>query len=172
MNSSALVLDVREDLRNGREPFSRIMGAIGKLAAGEELLLIAPFEPVPLFQVLAQQGCTHKAEMKPGGEWEVLIRRDFNLATPEVGAPKAEALGAVPPCRASKVIHLDVRGLEPPQPLVAILEALSSLPEGAELSAHTDRRPMHLYPQLEERGFSGHTEETQNGSFITHIRRL
>jgi uncharacterized protein (DUF2249 family) len=69
------------------------------------------------------------------------------------------------------VIELDARGLEPPQPLVRILEALSSLPDHAGLRAHTDRRPMHLYAQLEERGFTGDSVEQPDGSFITHIRR-
>jgi uncharacterized protein (DUF2249 family) len=61
--------------------------------------------------------------------------------------------------------------MEPPKPLAAILEALSNLPEGTELRAQTDRRPMHLYSQLETRGFTSQTEETSHGSFITHIRR-
>ena len=66
---------------------------------------------------------------------------------------------------------LDARGLEPPQPLVVILEALASLPDGEEMHARTDRRPMHLYALLEQRGFTGETEEQHDGSFITTIRR-
>ena len=68
-------------------------------------------------------------------------------------------------------INVDARGLEPPQPLMVILEALARLPEGAELRARTDRRPMHLYAHLEERGFTGQTEEQHDGSFVTTIRR-
>ena len=68
-------------------------------------------------------------------------------------------------------VTVDVRGLEPPQPLVRILEMLATLSGDAGLHAQTDRRPMHLYPQLELRGFVGETEEQTDGSFITHIRR-
>lgn len=68
-------------------------------------------------------------------------------------------------------LTLDARGLEPPQPLVVILEALAGLPEGAEMRAHTDRRPMHLYALLEQRGFAGESEEQYDGSFITTVRR-
>jgi TusA-related sulfurtransferase len=68
-------------------------------------------------------------------------------------------------------VMLDARGLEPPQPLVVILEALESLPPGVPLRACTDRRPMHLYALLEQRGFTGETEEQHDGSFITTIRR-
>lgn len=67
-------------------------------------------------------------------------------------------------------VTLDVRGLEPPQPLVAILEALAGLPAGGEMRARTDRRPLHLYPLLEQRGFTGQTEEQHDGSFVTTIR--
>jgi uncharacterized protein (DUF2249 family) len=68
------------------------------------------------------------------------------------------------------LLTVDVRGLEPPQPLVVILEALARLPESAELRALTDRRPMHLYDQLKARGFTGETKEQNDGSFVTTIR--
>ena len=74
-------------------------------------------------------------------------------------------------CSGPPVLEVDARGLEPPQPLVTILEALATLPEGARLRALTDRRPMHLYAQLEERGFVGESEEQKDGSFVTNVRR-
>lgn len=69
------------------------------------------------------------------------------------------------------VIDLDARGLEPPQPMVRILEAVAALPGGAVLRARTDRRPMHLYAHLEDRGLRADSEEQPDGSFVTHIRR-
>jgi uncharacterized protein (DUF2249 family) len=118
--------------------------------------------------VLGQQGFHHQSKRLPSGDWEVLFTRRSGEATPFV--PPAR-----PPCSAVKtepteIIAVDARGLEPPQPLVKILEALAVLPADAELRAHTDRRPMHLYAQLEERGFAGETEEQNDGSFITKIR--
>ncbi len=68
-------------------------------------------------------------------------------------------------------VTVDARGLEPPQPMVVILESLADLASGAALRAITDRRPMHLYALLEQRGFTGETEEQHDGSFITTIRR-
>jgi hypothetical protein len=44
-------LDVREDIREGREPFARIMRAVKNLRDGEVLVLRAPFEPIPLCDV-------------------------------------------------------------------------------------------------------------------------
>lgn len=69
------------------------------------------------------------------------------------------------------LIEVDARGLEPPQPMVRILEALAALSGDATVRAHTDRRPIHLFPLLAERGFQAQTEEQHDGSFITHIRR-
>lgn len=47
--------------------------------------------------------------------------------------------------------HIDVRGLEPPQPLVAILRLIDATPTLRVLIVHHDRDPMLLYPELAER---------------------
>jgi TusA-related sulfurtransferase len=66
--------------------------------------------------------------------------------------------------------EVDARGLEPPQPMMRILEALATLPPGAGLRARTDRRPMHLYAMIEERGYRAETQMESDGSFVTDIR--
>lgn len=53
--------------------------------------------------------------------------------------------------------------------MARILEALPRIGAGGETLALTDRRPMLLYPKLEERGFQFTTEETGNGWFETRI---
>jgi uncharacterized protein (DUF2249 family) len=173
MSQTTIRLDVREDIRNGREPFGKIMQAVARLKDSEQLLLIAPFEPAPLYAILAQQGFSHQAKPTPSGDWEVLFTRGAGDAADSSASPapvrpaqgsKSRACGGPP------VLEVDARGLEPPQPLVTILEALATLPEGARLRALTDRRPMHLYAQLEERGFVGESEEQKDGSFITNVR--
>ena len=168
MSGTLITLDVREDLRRGREPFSKIMGAVAQLQPDEKLRLIAPFEPTPLFAVLNRQGFDHESKQIPSGDWEVLFTRRCGEAAAFVppARPPGRAVKTEPP----EIIDVDARGLEPPQPLVKILEALAVLPAGAELRAHTERKPMHLYARLEERGFAGETEEQNDGSFITKIR--
>ena len=166
MSSKVVTVDVREDLRRGREPFSKIMSAVDQLQPGESLRLLAPLEPVPLFGVMMNRGFTHQAKAIGGGDWEVLFERAPGTAN---GPAPAEP----PPCpaRPPKFVEVDARGLEPPQPMVKILEALAALPAGGELRAHTDRQPMHLYAHLETRGFRGESEEQKDGSYLTHIRR-
>jgi TusA-related sulfurtransferase len=67
-------------------------------------------------------------------------------------------------------IQLDARGLEPPQPMMKILEAVATLPAGATIIAHTDRQPLLLYPLLEQRGFTYETTTQSDGSHVTQIR--
>ena len=168
MNDTIITLDVREDIRQGREPFGRIMQTVGRLRPAEKLRLLAPFEPVPLFRVMAHQGFTHEARPTRSGDWEVLFARE-EAAGDQIEEPQSCGCS----CAASSprdVVEVDACGLQPPQPMVRILEVLAELPAGAEMRARTDWRPLHLYAHLKERGFTGESEEQEDGSFITHIR--
>jgi uncharacterized protein (DUF2249 family) len=168
MNNHTVTLDVREDLRNGREPFTKIMSTVVALRPGEQFRLIVPFEPTPLFEVMERRGFRHAAQSVESGDWEVLFTRDQTLS----GSPSSGDEAPVSVESASQSVELDARGLEPPQPLIKILEAVAALPAGSQLRARTDRRPMHLYSQLEDRGFKGETEEQSDGSYLTHICHL
>lgn len=68
-------LDVREELRAGGEPFSRIMAAVSALRADEVLHLRAIFEPVPLFAVLQGHGFTHQAVAHAPDDWSIWFWR-------------------------------------------------------------------------------------------------
>lgn len=173
MNKGIIMLDVREDFRTGQSPCDKIKNALSRVSDHETLRLLVPFEPVPLFAVAATQGLTHLATRTPEGDWEVLFTRN-PVPTPATAATAAPSTACG--CGGSEsapgeVLDVDARGLAPPQPMVKILEALTALPAAAELRAHTDRRPVHLYPLLEARGFKGESQEQSDGSFLTHIRR-
>ncbi|MGP1614362.1 MAG: DUF2249 domain-containing protein [Pollutimonas bauzanensis] len=51
-------------------------------------------------------------------------------------------------------ITLDARGLEPPEPLELVLEALSVLERHQRLRMLIDREPRPLYPILDNNNFS------------------
>jgi uncharacterized protein (DUF2249 family) len=170
MTDKIVTLDVREDIRAGREPFSRIMKTAAGLHPGDALLLIAPFEPTPLYRMLAREGFSHQSHAKSATEWEILFSRSESQAA--MPAPAAATPAGSPIVSVQPTIDVDARGLEPPQPMVTILEALANLPAGANLRARTDRRPLHLYAQLEERGFRGETTAEPDGSFVTRICRI
>ncbi len=67
-------------------------------------------------------------------------------------------------------IELDNRGLQPPEPMVRILSALSELEDDSELIALMDREPLLLYPELERRGFTS-TIRPEQDWFILAIRK-
>jgi uncharacterized protein (DUF2249 family) len=72
---------------------------------------------------------------------------------------------------AARPATIDVRGLEPPQPLVRVLERLDALGADERLEVVIDRRPLLLYPQLEARGFTHTTDESEPGLFRIVIAR-
>lgn len=49
--------------------------------------------------------------------------------------------------------HLDVRGMKPPEPMVAILSTIDGGVAGVALTVHLERDPVFLYPELAERGW-------------------
>ncbi len=68
-------VDARPIIASGAEPFDAIMAAVGALGEDEELVVLAPFEPVPLEGVLSSQGFACEAEDLGGGDWRVTFRR-------------------------------------------------------------------------------------------------
>lgn len=146
-------LDVRADIRGGREPIARIMAAVKTLAAGDTLVLRASFEPAPLYTVLGGRGFAHWTERLAADDWRVwFYRGEAAPAAPKPTVASGEAGNA-----------LDVRGLEPPLPMVRVLERLDTLAPGSSITVLHDRRPLFLYPQLEARGFTHATDEPASG---------
>ena len=68
-------------------------------------------------------------------------------------------------------VVLDVRGLEPPEPLMRTLAALESLPAGKVLVQVNIRMPQLLFPMLAERGFACEVDESRADVVIVRIWR-
>lgn len=149
-------LDVRSDLRRGEEPFSKIMAARRTVRPGGVLRLRATFEPVPLYAVLGKQGFEHWTEKFADDDWRVWFYAPATTAA--TAAPGDSAEPGAPPNAAPEpeddVVIVDVRGLEPPEPMMRTFEALERLPVGKTLLQINVRVPQFLLPQLAERGFS------------------
>jgi len=56
--------------------------------------------------------------------------------------------------RTEEGVHIDVRGLEPPEPMVEILRMIDHGAVESVLIAHLDREPVFLYPELVDRGWN------------------
>ena len=66
---------MRDDMRVGREPFSRIMAAVSALEGDQGLRLRTIFEPVPLFAVLAKRGLLHESRQDAPDDWSAWFWR-------------------------------------------------------------------------------------------------
>ena len=69
--------------------------------------------------------------------------------------------------------HIDVRGLPPPQPLVAILRLVREQGEvgGAAVIVHHDRDPQLLYAELAEIGWLAERIEAELGEVRLRLER-
>lgn len=69
------------------------------------------------------------------------------------------------------VTHIDVRGLQRPQPLIRILELLRQASDGAVVIAHLDREPIALYPELAEIDWWAEPLDGDPGEVRLRLRR-
>jgi hypothetical protein len=115
-------VDVRDDIRRGQEPFARIMAAVNALGPRDALALRTPFEPIPLYAVLGKRGFAHWTERRAGDDWTVWFYRNTSAQAAEM--PDRDP---APRATTGRTLTIDVRGLEPPHPMVRVLEALEGL---------------------------------------------
>lgn len=168
-------VDVREDLRKGHEPFSRIMATLSALGADEVLRLRATFEPIPLYALLEKRGLVHEARADSMDDWSVWFWRPGDADVAQEASPAAPP-PALPAAMADEeldpaAVVLDVRGLEPPEPMLRTLAALETLAEGHTLVQVNARVPQFLLPILSERGFDFEIDESQADRVLVRIWR-
>jgi uncharacterized protein (DUF2249 family) len=145
------ILGIRPILQRGQEPFSEIMRAASLLAAGEEMVLLAPFEPLPLLGVLGQQGYECESRLdRETDTWSISIRRS---------APGAEGR------------EMDARMLEDQSALERVLEECATLGRDETLVVLTREFPSALIDTLPAHGFEGESERATTGHWITRIWR-
>lgn len=89
----------------------------------------------------------------------------MNAPAPALGAPGK-------PWRDATGIHIDVRGLAPPAPLVAIVKLIESVRDATPVIVHHDRDPKLLYPELAERGWSAETIAGDAGEVRLKLERV
>jgi hypothetical protein len=164
-------VDVREDLRNGHEPFSKIMTAVGALRDDEVLHLRAIFEPAPLFALMAKRGLSHESVAHAPDDWSVWFWKPDAEREIEV-APADESLRVDPIQQSTtETLELDVRGLLPPEPMLRTLAALDTLPPDHVLLQINSRVPQFLLPILAERGFACDVDESNADRVLVRIWR-
>jgi uncharacterized protein (DUF2249 family) len=147
-------VDVREDLRSGREPFSRIMSAVSALHHGDVLHLRATFEPAPLFAVMGEQGFLHESLAHAADDWSVWFWRPDTAANArdQMDRPR-EAGSNHPPSTSSTqmandMVVLDVRVIPPRDKHPTIFRTFDGLANGQSMLIINDHDPRPLRYQF------------------------
>lgn len=143
--------DVRPIISGGKDPLKFILAKVKELDKDGVLLLINTFEPIPLYTVLGRQGYAHKVE-KEDDVFKIYFYKDATLNSSEENTDSSSD-DEVNIADFENIIEVDVRGLEPPEPMIKILETVSKLDSKTALLVHHHREPLMLYPKLEDRGF-------------------
>jgi len=172
-------LDVRPILSAGGEPFGAIMKAISETMDDGALKLISSFKPAPLFSMLGSKGWQHWIERADKDNWVIwFIKTNEKVAAPEISVAEKEAAHLHkenPELRERLRISgdkwiLDVRNMEPPEPMQLTLEVIAKLPPNVSLIQVNERTPQFLFPLLDERGFSYEVKEAGADVHI-HIQK-
>ena len=74
-SANPLVLDTRPIFARGQTPCEAIDQAVDRLVPGQTLLLLTPFEPIPLYTKLGAKGFSHKTQRLSDGGWSVAFNR-------------------------------------------------------------------------------------------------
>lgn len=158
--TSERTLDVRPVLAKGGDPFGLIMKATQALAEREALHLLVGFEPAPLYSVMRASGRLSHTEER-AGVFHVWFWKDPDAK--EEAPSGAARVPLMPP------VDIDVRELEPPAPMVVILEKLAELGAGAQLRVRHHREPVLLYDKLHLRGYAARVERRVEGDYLILI---
>lgn len=163
-------LDVRPLLERGEEPFGTILAAAARIAPGEALRLHVSFEPVPLYDVLRKRGFAASGCQISPSEWEITFVKgdEPGIAEPTASTSTSVAASQAPAMVPTRTI--DVSGMAPPEPMVRILETIEQMGTGEVLRVLHVRRPIHLYPRLDELGCYHETRELEPGRVEILIR--
>ncbi|MCC6753680.1 MAG: DUF2249 domain-containing protein [Saprospiraceae bacterium] len=147
-------LDVRPILGSGVDPLERILQEVRKLSAGHVLKVINSFEPAPLILLLKRQGFeAHAVHLDADTVETYFFRSSESVSMPKSERPvPGGSWEEIQNRYAASMTRLDVRGMEMPQPMFAILDALEGLEAGKALFVQHKRVPVFLLPELEERG--------------------
>lgn len=158
-------LDVRPILASGQDPFKDIMEKVKSLKGDETLMIINTFEPIPLYSVLGKRGFSHKT-INENGEWKIYFFKEENFTTDnETKIDNKSKFN-------EEVFELDVRNLEPPEPMIKILEILPKLSDDTILLVHHHREPLMLYDKLIERGYSAVTNKIEENYYKIVITKI
>lgn len=158
-------LDVRPVIASGKDPLSIIVQKVKTIQPGQVLKIINSFEPTPLMALLEKQGFVSYADSVKEDWVETYFYKTNAAETPvkDIPAGSSEGWETVLKQFEDRIKTIDVRHLEMPGPMMAILESLETLPANTALYVYHKRIPVFLLPELAERKFGYRIKEISDG---------
>lgn len=149
-------LDVRALLEAGHDPFGVIIEFARSVGPGGDLVLVAPFDPVPLRGVLAQDGFDSFAEQVAPRLWRAYFRRSTAYADSGEPAPRRwqEADG----------LHIDTQSVGSDAARAALAALLEVTPAGFDVVAHQAGAPDLREIDLARHGWRAPRPEGEPGA--------
>ena len=155
--------DVRPIIDAGNDPLRLITDKVKSLPKGGVLKIINSFEPTPLILLLKKQGFEYYADRVNDQLVETYFYKKDGA---EISLDEIMHATDWDDCMkrfSDKIQTIDVRNLEMPKPMLAILEALDNLPSDTAFFVYHKRIPVFLLPELKERKFDYRIKEISDG---------
>ncbi|MCK9480599.1 MAG: DUF2249 domain-containing protein [Bacteroidia bacterium] len=157
-------LDVRPILDEGGDPLNLIMMNVNKLTSNQALKIINTFEPTPVIMILEKRGFVAYTEVVNENVVHTYLYKtgDANEVKAEV---KTDAAGweEMLVKFANKIDEVRVEKLEPPLPMMMVLEACDNLKDDRAVYVYHKRIPVFLLPELQERNLDYRINEIEDG---------
>lgn len=157
--------DVRDLLASGKDPLNPILEKVNALSPGEALRVINTFKPVPLINMLEKKGFGIYADGISDDRVETYFykKSEGTTADMETAENLSDGWEDIWQRFDGNLIHVDVRQLEMPRPMLTILEELDKLPVDKALYVYHKRIPVFLLPELGDRKFDYRIKEIGDG---------
>jgi uncharacterized protein (DUF2249 family) len=158
-------LDVRPVITSGQDPLATIIKKVKTIQPGQILKIVNSFYPEPLILLLENQGFTAYADVIDDNLVETYFYKGKEMSeTPAIKTTSlANGWEEILKRFENKIEEMDVRALEMPRPMLAILDALEKLPAETALFVHHKRIPVFLLPELSDRKFEYLIKEISEG---------
>ncbi|MBF6609888.1 MAG: DUF2249 domain-containing protein [Chryseobacterium sp.] len=165
--------DVRPIIDNGADPLKEILHRFKETPSGKILCIINSFIPTPLIHLLKQEKAEDtfteiKSEklfytyfLKKEKQEEVISASSEE----KLLMHNEESFGEIYSRFSQEQLReIDVRSLEMPGPMEAILSELEDLPEDHALYIHHKRVPVYLLEELADKDFEVHIYSVDEGN--------
>jgi uncharacterized protein (DUF2249 family) len=152
--------DARPIIEADEDTLTTILKKVKGINQHEALKIINSFEPTPLIVLLEKQGFESFTDTINDNLVETYFykKSDKEVALDEI-EKSSQGWEQLLEKYTGKLETIDVRKLEMPGPMMAILEAINTLAPEKALFVYHKRIPVFLLPELREKGFDYRVKE-------------